>query len=300
MMRLLSATLVVAACGAPAPLPTEPSPTQATTTRVVKEPPPPVEFVGVVTTRTSQMITAKVQAPIKAFHIQRGDLVKAGAPVAELETAELQNKLAQAQANQKAAQMEAGSFGAQLGALRQKVIAQTRLQRLGVASSMALRTAQAELGQVGAQAAAASAKALSAKAEVDQAQKNLDNARIVAPINGVVTNIRVHEGQAVQYGTPMAWVFDPSDFILKFAVPRDHIEAVKRAGRVQLTVEGNPRPIWAQVTKILAAQEPPINFTVVEADIDDTRLAPGELQVAATARVRIAANAEYDARGAKR
>lgn len=295
MTRFLTATLLVAACGAPAPLPTELDPTQATTTRVVKEPPPPVEFVGVVTTRNSQMITAKVQAPIKAFHIQRGDHVKVGAPIGELDTAELQNKLAQAQANQKAAEMEAGSFGAQLGALRQKMIAESRLQRLGVSSTMALRSAQAEYGQVGAQAAAAAAKALSAKAEVDQAQKNLDNAKIVAPINGVVTNIRVHEGQAVQYGTPLAWVFDPSDFILKFAVPREHIEEVKRAGRVQLTVEGNPRPIWAQVTKVLAAQEPPINFTVVEADIDDTRLAPGELQVAAVARVRIA-----EVRGAER
>ena len=176
MMRFLPATLLVAACGAPAPLPTELDPTQATTTRVEKDQPPPVEFVGVITTRNSQMITAKVQAPIKAFHVQPGDRVKASDPIAELETSELQNKLAQAQANQKAAEMEAGSYGAQLGALRQKVIAETRLQRLGVSSSMALRTAQAELGQVGAQAGAASARALSAKAEVDQAQKNLDSA----------------------------------------------------------------------------------------------------------------------------
>lgn len=287
--------LLAAACGAPAPLPTELSPTQATTTRAVKEPPPPAEFVGVITTRDSQMITAKVQAPIKAFHVQPGDRVTTETRIAELDTGELEIRLAQAQANQKAAQMEAGAYGAQIGALRQKVIGQTRLQRLGVASSMALRTAQAELGQVGGQAAAAAAKALSARAEVEQAEKNLKNTEIKSPINGVVTNIRVHEGQAVQYGTPLARVFDPSDFILKFAVPRDQIEAVKRAGRVQLTVEGNQRPIWAQVTKILAAQEPPINFTVVEADIDDTKLAPGELRVAAVARVRIA-----DARGAKR
>jgi multidrug efflux pump subunit AcrA (membrane-fusion protein) len=296
MMRFLPATLLVAACGAPAPLPTELSPTQATTTRVVKEPPPPAEFVGVITTRESRTITAKVQAPIKAFHVQPGEKVNVGAPIAELDTGELEIKLAQAQANEKAAEMEAGSFGAQLGALRQKVVAETRLHGLGVSSSMALRSAQAELGQVGAQAGAASAKAIAARAEVDQARKNLDNAKIVAPINGVVTNIRVHEGQAVQYGTPLARVFDPSDFIVKFAVPREQIEEVKRVGRVQLKVEGSPRPIWAQVTKILAAQEPPINFTVVEADIDDAKLAQGELRVAAVARVRIA-EAE---RGAKR
>jgi len=285
----------VAACGAPAPLPTEPNPTQATTTRVVKEPPPPVEFVGVITTRNYQMITAQVQAPIKTFRVQAGEHVAKDAVIAELATGELQNKLAQAQANQKAAEMEAGSYGARLGALRQQVTAQSRLQRLGASSPMAVSSAQAEYGGVAAQQGAASARALSARAEVEQARKNLDNARIVAPIDGIITNIRVQEGQAVQFGTPLARVFDPSDFILKFAVPRDQIDEVKRVGRVQLTVEGNPRPIWAQVTKILKAQEPPINFTVVEADIDDTKLAPGELQVAAVARVRIA-----DARGAKR
>ena len=285
----------MAACGAPAPLPTEPNPTQATTTRVVKEPPPPVEFVGVITTRNYQMITAQVQAPIKTFRVQAGEHVAKDAVIAELATGELQNKLAQAQANQKAAEMEAGSYGARLGALRQQVTAQSRLQRLGASSPMAVSSAQAEYGGVAAQQGAASARALSARAEVEQARKNLDNARIVAPIDGIITNIRVQEGQAVQFGTPLARVFDPSDFILKFAVPRDQIDEVKRVGRVQLTVEGNPRPIWAQVTKILKAQEPPINFTVVEADIDDTKLAPGELQVAAVARVRIA-----DARGAKR
>ncbi len=285
----------MAACGAPAPLPTEPNPTEATSARVAKEPPPPVEFIGVITTHDSKMISSKVQAPIKAFHIQPGDRVKAGTVIAELETTELQNRLVQAEANLQAAEMEAGSYGAQLGALRQKATAESRLQRLGVSSPMAVHSAQADYGRVAAEAAAASAKALSAKAEVEQARKNLDNAKIVAPIDGVITNIRVQEGQAVQNGAPLARVFDPSDFIVKFAVPRGHIDEVQPGRRVQVTVEGNARPIWAQVTKILAAQEPPINFTVVEADIDDTRLAQGELRVAAPARVRIA-----DARGAKR
>jgi RND family efflux transporter MFP subunit len=295
MMRFLTATLLVAACGAPAPLPTEPDPTEATSARVVKEPAAPLEFTGVITTRDSKMISAKVQAPVKAFHVQRGDRVKAGAVIAELETSELQNRLAQAQANLKAAEMEAGSFGAQLGALRQKVAAESRLQRLGVSSPMSLRTAQAEYGQVAAQAAAASAKALSARAEVEQAQKNLDNATVVSPIDGVVTNIRVQEGQAVQNGAPLARVFDTSDLRVKFAIPREHAAAVQRGQRVELTVEGTSRPLSAVIISKAEAQEPPINFTVVEADVDDTRLAPGELRVAAVARVRIA-----DARGAKR
>lgn len=295
MTRFLTATLFVAACGAPAPLPTEPNPTEATSARVAKEPPPPVEFAGVITTRESKMISSKVQAPIKAFRIQPGDHVKAGTVIAELETSELQNRLTQAQANLQAAEMEAGSFGAQLSALRQKMNAESRLQRLGVSSPMAVHSAQADYGRVAAEAGAASAKALSAKAEVEQARKNLDNTRIVSPIDGVITNIRVHEGQGVQFGTPLARVFDTSDMRVKFAVPRDHVNDVRPGQRVELTIEGNPRPIWAVITSKAEAQEPPINFTVVEADIDDTRLAANELQVAAVARVRIA-----EVRGAER
>lgn len=287
MMRSLTATLLVAACGAPAPLPTEPNPTEATSARVAKEPPPPLEFAGVITTRDSKMISSKVQAPIRVFHIQPGDHVKAGAVIAELETSELQNKLTQAQANLQAAEMEAGAFGAQLSALRQKMNAESRLQRLGVSSPMAVHSAQADYGRVAAEAAAASAKALSIKAQVEQARKDLDSARVVSPIDGVITNIRVHEGQAVQFGTPLARVFDTSDMRVKFAVPRDHVTDVRPGQRVELTLEGNPRPLWAVIISKAEAQEPPINFTVVEADIDDTRLAPGELQVASVARVRI-------------
>jgi len=210
-----------------------------------------------------------------------------GAVIAELETSELQNRLGQAQANLKAAEMEAGSFGAQLGALRQKMNAEDRLRRLGVSSQIAVSSAQADYGRVAAEAAAASAKALSIKAQVEQARKDLDSARVVSPIDGVITNIRVHEGQAVQFGTPLARVFDTSDMRVKFAVPRDHVTECRPGQRVELTLEGHPRPLWAVIISKAEAQEPPINFTVVEADIDDTRLAPGELQVASVARVRI-------------
>jgi hypothetical protein len=77
-------------------------------------------------------------------------------------------------------------------------------------------------------------------------------------------------------------------------VPREHRGELALGQRVELAVDGNPRPVWATVTNISGAQEPPINFTVVEADIDDTKLAPGELAVASVGRVRVA-----DTRGGK-
>lgn len=275
-------------------MPTEPNPTEVTQARAVKPPAPPVEFTGVVTSRKSSVISAQVQARIEKLNIHTGQLIKAGEPVAKLDKTELETKLAQAQSNEKSALMEAGSFGAQASALRQSMIAETRLHKLGVSSAMAVNNARAQYAQVGGQGGAAMARAITAKAAREQSEKDLAKAEIVAPIDGIVTNIKAREGEIAQIGTPLARVFDPSDLIIRFAVPREHRSALVLGTRVELAIDGNKRAVWATVTNISGAQEPPINFTVVEADIDDGKLAPGELTVASVGRVRVA-----DARGAR-
>jgi RND family efflux transporter MFP subunit len=276
-------------------MPTEPNPTQATAARVSRTPPPPVEFTGVVTSRRSSVIASQVQGRIEKMSIHTGQLIKAGELVAKLDETELKTKLDQARGQEASARAEAGAYGAQQSGLRKKWRAETQLLKKGATSPMAVATAQSEMLSVGGQGGAAMARAISAKAAREQAEKDLTRAQIFSPLDGVVTNIKAHEGEVAQVGTPLARVFDPADLILRFAVPKDHRGEVQLGQRVELAVEGNSRPVWATVSNISGAQEPPINFTVVEADIDDTKLAPGELTVASVGRVRIA-----DARGVKR
>jgi hypothetical protein len=112
-------------------------------------------------------------------------------------------------------------------------------------------------------------------------------------MDGIITNIKAHVGSVPPIGTPLARVFDPSQLIIRFAVPKEHRATVALGQRVELLVDGG-RPIGATVTNISGAQEPPINFTVVEADIDDSKTPRTDITVASAGRVRIA-----DARGAK-
>jgi RND family efflux transporter MFP subunit len=275
-------------------MPTELSPTEVTRPRTVKAPPPPVEFTGVVTSRRSSVISAQVQGPIEKLDIHPGQRIKAGELVVRLSRTELESRLAEAVGNESAARAEAGAYGAQAAALHKSMIAETRLQKLGVSSAITASNARGQYFQVGGQIGAALARAAAAKATREQCEKNLAKAEITAPIDGVVTNIKVHEGDVAHVGTPLARVFDPSDLIIRFAVPKEHRGELMLGQRVELAVEGNKRTVWATVTNISGAQEPPINFTVVEADIDDTKLAPDELSVASVGRVRIA-----DARGAR-
>jgi membrane fusion protein (multidrug efflux system) len=273
---------------------TERDPTEVTQARAATPPAAPLDLVAVVTSRKSAVISAQVAARIEKLAIRSGQMVKAGQLIARLDKTELESKLLQAESNEKSAQLEAGAYGAQASALRQKMIAETRLNKLGVTPPIAVITARAEYAQIGSTGGAALARALTAKAAREQAETDLERAEIVAPLTGVITNIKAREGEVAQIGTPLARVFDPSDLIIRFAVPRDHAAAVALGQRVELTIDGDSRRAFATVTSVSGAQEPPINFTVVEADIDDTKLAPGQLAVAAVGHVRIA-----DARGAR-
>lgn len=275
-------------------MPTERSPTQVTQPRVAAGPAKAVEFTGVVTSRRSSVVAAQVAARLEKLAIHTGQTVKAGELVAKLDKTEIENRLEQARSNEKAALAEAGSYGAQASAAAKQLRAEKHLQRLNVSSRMAVSNAAAQVAQYGSQGAAAMAKAAAAKTARELTEKDLSRTEIGAPIDGVVTNIKAHEGEVVQIGTPIARVFDPSDLLIRFAVPKEHRGEVKVGQRVELSVDGNARTVWATVTNISGAQEPPINFTVVEADIDDAKLAPGELTVASVGRVRIADN-----RGAK-
>ena len=299
MMRFLPALLLVTACGPADPIPTERNLTEVTQPRVAKAPPARPEFPGVVTSRKSSVISARVAARIDKLSVTPGQAVKAGDVVATLDETELKTKLAQARSAEKGAQMEAGGYGAQASALAKKMRAETMLNKMGYSSPMAVTSARAEYASVGSQGGAAMARAIGAKAAREQAEKDLAAAQIVAPIDGIVTNIKAHVGDATQIGSPLARVFDPSDLIIRFAVPKEHRAAIALGQRVELTVDSARQPIIATVTNISGAQEPPINFTVVEADIDDSKIPRGEITVASVGRVRIADVRIADARGAK-
>jgi HlyD family secretion protein len=292
--RGLPTLVLVAACVAPATPPLEPGPTDVTRPRVVQAPPHPAELVAVVTSRRSAVISSQTRARIETLTLRPGQIVKAGERVAELNQTELRTKLELAKADERAAAAEAAGCAAQVAGLTEQLTAERHLYAQGFAPRMAVVNLVAQLGQAQGQAGAAAGRAIRARVSREQAEGELARAEIGAPIDGVVTNVAAREGEVAQIGSPIARVFDPSDLIIRFAVPRELRARLQLGQRVELDVDGNQRPLWAVITQISAAQEPPINFSIVEADVDDARLAPGELTVATVGRVRIA-----DARGAK-
>ncbi len=260
----------------------------------VEPPPETPEFVGVVTSRRSEVIPAAFSGRILRMNVHPGQRVHAGDSIAKLDDTDLKSQIAGLIAEEKAARASSGASGAMAAAARVKLTAEKRLVAIGASARISITNATAEVNSQGAQAAAAASQGGVARAKREVFERQLAKADVTSPLDGVVMMVRAKEGEVPQPGTPLARVFDPRDLIIRFAVPKEFRAQLVLGKRVELRIDGVDRAVWATIER-MADEEAPINFTVVEADIDDSKLGPDEVQVASVGRVRIA-----DARGVKR
>ncbi|MBK9030333.1 MAG: HlyD family secretion protein [Myxococcales bacterium] len=110
-------------------------------------------------------------------------------------------------------------------------------------------------------------------------------------MDGVVTMIKVKQGEMAQRGTRIARVFDPADLQVRFEVPRGHRAEFAVGTAVLVTMDGVDHPLPAKVIDLSADLEAPLQFAVGTADIDDAGLPPDDGRVGATAKIRLAAPA---------
>ena len=267
-------------------------------------------------------VTPKISAPVKRFLVNRGDHVRAGQLIAELESGDLaaayeeakfQYEQAQAAAatvtgatvieDQTKAQADVQSaqsafdaakklydsrVGLQKeGALAQRQVDETKLQM--VQAQTQLETAQQHLKSlngVGRQEAikGAQAQVNAAKAHADTLGVQLSYARILSPINGVVADRPVNAGEIATAGMPLISIVDISQVRAIANVPVKEAESI-RVGR-PARVAGPDGDIPGTVTVVSPSAN--ANATTVEVWVQIAN--PGErLKPGATARVSIIA-----------
>jgi len=79
-----------------------------------------------------------------------------------------------------------------------------------------------------------------ARAALAQAVQAAGDYSIRAPWAGVVSRVRVADGNYVAPRTPLVDLYDPASLVLRFAVPEDHAFALTAGGRVQATFDALP------------------------------------------------------------
>lgn len=178
----------------------DPPPELATAPATIADIEQTVVATGTIEARELVSVGAQASGQIKTLYVEAGDEVKAGDPIAEIDSTTQENSLRNAEA-------ALANMRAQRAAQVAQVVeaeANHERQRVMLAAEA---TAPADYDSAKAALAAARAQVQSIDAQIEQAQTTLSTARanlgytrITAPIDGTVVAVVATEGQTVNAG----------------------------------------------------------------------------------------------------
>ena len=267
-------------------------------------------------------VTAKISSPVKRVLVNRGDHVRTGQLLAELESADLaasanesNSQYEQTQAayqtltgatvpeDKNKAQIDVQTAQQVLDAAKKVYDSRVALQKDGalaqkmvddakvtmVQAQSQLETAQHHLealNQVSQRESirGAQAQVNAAKAHYENATVQLSYARIVSPINGVVADRSVYPGEMPPSGAPLLSIVDISQVVARANVPVKEASSI-RVGR-PARISGPEGDLAGKVTVVSPSADP--STTTVEVWVQVPN--PGErLKPGGTVRVAIIA-----------
>ena len=281
------------------------------TTPVQRAPIAQVIFAEAVVFPLEQASVApKISAPIKKFYVQRGTHVKKGQLLAELENKDLsaaaessKGDFEQADASyvttvgaslpQQLQKAELDAVAAKSNFEAQQKVYESRkeLFQQGAIPRRDMDAAQvaflqarsqneqaqkqlADLQRVGKQQTLKSAEGsrMSAEARMRGAEALLSYSRITSPIDGVVTDRPLYEGDPATANQPILTVMNTSRLIAKAHVPQSEAAVLKVGNPAELKIPGLDEPIKGRVSLVSPALDP--GSTTIEVWVEASKPNP--------------------------
>jgi multidrug efflux pump subunit AcrA (membrane-fusion protein) len=266
--------------------------------------------------RDQANIMPKISAPVRRFLVKRGDHVKAGQLLAELENRDLvasaeesRGQFGQAESNYRSttsatvpeqvtkaqtdleAARQATEAADKLLANRQQLFKEGALARklvdeAQVAAAQAhaqFETAQQHynaLQSVGKQeqVKTAEAQVQAARGHYQAAEAQVGYSQIKSPIAGVITDRPLYPGEMANTGMPIVTVMDMAAVIARVNLPPDQAKDIKVGAEATLTPTDGGEPVSGKVTIVSPAVDP--NSTTVHVWVQADN--PGEVLRAGT------------------
>lgn len=259
---------------------------------------------GVLFPRDQAGVMPKIAAPVQKFFVNRGDHVKAGQTIAELENRDLtaaaaegKGAVAQADANLRATEgatvpesivkaqtdldsaRDARDNAKKVLDSREQLFRQGALaHRLVDESQVAYAQAQAQyraaeehlktLQMVGkeTQIQGAAAQVQSAKAHYESLEAQVTYSRVTSPITGIVADRPINVGEMANPGAPLVTIVDISRVVARVNIPQTDASSVKIGQPATITQPGAADPYEGKVTVVSPAAD--ANTTTVQVWIE--------------------------------
>lgn len=187
---------------------------------------------------------------------EEGQSVRRGAVLGRIEADTLADTRRSAESAVKSAQ-------SQLEVARREA---ERTAQLVAAGALAQRDLEVARSNV----TAAEAQLADARARLVTASKQLGDAVLRAPFDGVVADKAVNAGDVVTPGTAVFTIIDPSSMRLEASVPSEELAQLRVGAPVQFTVRGYDQPFEGRIDRISPQADPATRQVPIFVSIPNT------------------------------
>ena len=195
---------------------------------------------GVVKSKRQVQIRSVVIGRVEELKIAKGDRVKKDHLLLELENSTLRARLRLSKANLSAGESTLRAAVLRRDAAKRALDRTSLLANKGAVSRQALDRVQAEFDVSQETVATAQANLAQLKAAVDLSLASLEETRIRAPFDGLITDVHVESGESLVIGAPVVDLVDDSGITVEAAVDEADAGRIKVGMPVRVTCDAYP------------------------------------------------------------
>jgi RND family efflux transporter MFP subunit len=201
-------------------------------------------------------VRAKLGGSMLRVAAEEGQSVRRGAVLGRIESATLEDARRSAESAVKSAE-------SQLDVARREA---ERTAQLVAAGALAQRDLEVARSNV----TAAEAQLAEARARLVTASKQLTDAIVRAPFDGIVAARAVNTGDVVTPGTELFTIIDPSSMQLEASVPSEELAMLRVGAPVEFTVRGYKEPFEGRIDRISPQADPTTRQVPIFVSIPNT------------------------------
>lgn len=254
------------------------------------------DAVGTVRSKTTSVLSSKIVGHVMAVRVREGDRVRAGQPLIDIDDRDVAAQLRKAQAGLREAQDALEEVERTIAAAESAKAAADANQALATSTFARYRAllerrsvSRQEFDEVQAKYKAAAAEAEradqilasllakknqvlakidQAKADVASAQVSVSYARVISPINGIVTSKQADVGMLAAPGVPLVTIEDDAHYRLEAEVEESRIGRIRPGdpARVRIDALGD-QELDGRVAEIVPAADPASRSYTVKIDL---------------------------------